>query len=549
MFSIKRYWVLLIYLTFGVFGMMGSVIASPTNWDVKKLLNYPPDILLKKGQDYYDVYPDSAVLYYTVLSNLYSPSMNVEEKELCLRANLDKWELAFFYYFDYSASFESLSKAKEITDDLKIEDARIPLYYGCMYHTVFEQTQSYEAGIKAYNYFKESLNAALKQSDSRVVRMAFGNLTEIAHSLERLANIKEEAQNYRNYITAHHVADGLYEITLYDALTLLDEGKIDESISKYSKLVEIAEKLNQPRYEFAAHTGMIEALLQKGDHKAALAGIQKVDSLFSFKDFQDGQLILYKLKADCYDSLGNAKEGREYRYRYTLLKDSLINYTQVSAIQSREFMDDIKDLDKKLTQEQEKKRFHLGIAIIMSIIALLVFMSWMLLRKKNRTLSAVNQTLYRKNLELIESEEKARQQRESKMQQSEAKYKSSVVSDTMREELWDKILSIMDNSEEIYSPEFSLDRLAALCDSKSKYVSQVINENGNNYNTLINSYRIRQASRLIEKEKNITIEGIANSVGFKSVNAFRTSFKKITGLTPSNYIKIAQNSEKEASES
>lgn len=60
---------------------------------------------------------------------------------------------------------------------------------------------------------------------------------------------------------------------------------------------------------------------------------------------------------------------------------------------------------------------------------------------------------------------------------------------------------------------------------------------GNNFNTFINEYRIKEACKRISDRDNygnMTLEAIANSVGFKSVNSFRTAFKKVTGLFPSN---------------
>ena len=42
---------------------------------------------------------------------------------------------------------------------------------------------------------------------------------------------------------------------------------------------------------------------------------------------------------------------------------------------------------------------------------------------------------------------------------------------------------------------------------------------------------------------NMTIEGIATSVGFKSRTAFINAFKREVGLTPSEYLRMALSKE------
>ena len=103
----------------------------------------------------------------------------------------------------------------------------------------------------------------------------------------------------------------------------------------------------------------------------------------------------------------------------------------------------------------------------------------------------------------------------------------------------------MENNPEIFTPDFSLERLAMLSQSRYKYVSQVINEHyGQNFNNFLNSYRIKEACKRmgdIEHYGNYTIEAISESVGFKSRSTFVTSFKRITGLTPSQYQQLARD--------
>jgi AraC-like DNA-binding protein len=126
----------------------------------------------------------------------------------------------------------------------------------------------------------------------------------------------------------------------------------------------------------------------------------------------------------------------------------------------------------------------------------------------------------------------------------DVKYKSSLLTDEDKEQLLARIIQVMDTSDEIFSPDFSLERLAMLSGSKYKYVSQVINEYyEQNFNNFLNSYRIKEACKRmsdLENYGNYTIEAISESVGFKSRSTFVASFKRITGLTPSQYQRMAR---------
>lgn len=79
---------------------------------------------------------------------------------------------------------------------------------------------------------------------------------------------------------------------------------------------------------------------------------------------------------------------------------------------------------------------------------------------------------------------------------------------------------------------------------KYNYVSQVISERFHkNFNTLVAETRIREACRRMadtEHYGNYSVEGFALSVGFKSRTNFSQVFRRITGLSPSEYIRMAR---------
>ena len=72
------------------------------------------------------------------------------------------------------------------------------------------------------------------------------------------------------------------------------------------------------------------------------------------------------------------------------------------------------------------------------------------------------------------------------------------------------------------------------------HLSQVINEHrGKSFNHYINEYRIREAQTLLTMPENREehIIQIAYQVGFNNKSTFNQAFKKVLGLTPSQYRK------------
>ena len=88
--------------------------------------------------------------------------------------------------------------------------------------------------------------------------------------------------------------------------------------------------------------------------------------------------------------------------------------------------------------------------------------------------------------------------------------------------------------------EVSLKKVAEQLGTNSNTVSKLINsETGTNFNDYINQKRIVLAQkRLLDDEfKQLTVEAIGESVGFRSKSAFYNAFKKHTGQSPSAFMK------------
>jgi len=123
---------------------------------------------------------------------------------------------------------------------------------------------------------------------------------------------------------------------------------------------------------------------------------------------------------------------------------------------------------------------------------------------------------------------------------SEHTKKQAIVSDEIKDVVAEKIRILMTENKLYLNPELSLYDLARELDIHKNYLSYIINDTfGVNFYTYINTFRIEEAKRMLTDSKydNLSIEGIANSVGFKARNVFYPVFKKIVGQTPHEYKK------------
>lgn len=125
------------------------------------------------------------------------------------------------------------------------------------------------------------------------------------------------------------------------------------------------------------------------------------------------------------------------------------------------------------------------------------------------------------------------------MRKLKQKYKHSTLDPEKAEKYLQKLLHLLEE-EKLYRQEnITLMSLAKDLDIPPRYLSQIVNERMNkNFRDLINSYRIEEAKTLLTAppgKKDYSILEIAFEVGFNSKEVFNRSFKKYTGMTPTQF--------------
>jgi AraC-like DNA-binding protein len=105
---------------------------------------------------------------------------------------------------------------------------------------------------------------------------------------------------------------------------------------------------------------------------------------------------------------------------------------------------------------------------------------------------------------------------------------------------WQQRLRQMLEAEKVYlEADLSLPALAQRAGLSTHELSYVLNEGfGVNFFQFINAYRVAEAQRLLASTQyqHLSMIGIAFEAGFSSKTTFNTTFKKVTGLTPSQFV-------------
>lgn len=84
--------------------------------------------------------------------------------------------------------------------------------------------------------------------------------------------------------------------------------------------------------------------------------------------------------------------------------------------------------------------------------------------------------------------------------------------------------------------ELSLKKLSAMIDTNQTYLPNVVNRYFEcNLKGLLNRYRVEYAKELLRAGCSI-LENLPKKCGFASKSPFYTAFKKITGMTPIQYM-------------
>lgn len=512
--------------------------------------------------------PDSAFAYYSAVASKYNRSMSRGDKLECMKAFYNLGYIYFEHWHNTVMGYTSVLKAVDICEDID-EDKYRPSFY----HTLGRMYTDCDDWEKAVEAYKKSYNMGVKQHDwSNVLRSAADFMT-LAYLHQNWDMVRPEVVSLRE-LKLPRVPMSAYVPMLADALSCLHEGRFSEAVGLMRRAYGKIDSRVDPSQYRAYHLLLLsEAYRLDGSQALAMQALRQAGSIADGARMYGILSLALDMQAKLLEGQGQGSEAQALELRSLRLRDSIFSAKNYRILKDVKFGQDIDEYKNDILQVKEEKRVQARLLVSLSLVVLVIALLLVWVYRKNRALDFSNHVLFDKNAALRKNWEDSRRRRkeyeahvrelESRLRQldgqgtgsqadddracSETAPKSSKrsMNEADRRGIYMRVREVMEESDEIFSPKFSLGRLADLVGSKPEYVSSVINEQcQKNFSALLSEYRIAEAcKRLIDKDKygRLTIEAISEGVGYQSRAHFAKVFKKIVGLTPTEYLRIARD--------
>lgn len=122
--------------------------------------------------------------------------------------------------------------------------------------------------------------------------------------------------------------------------------------------------------------------------------------------------------------------------------------------------------------------------------------------------------------------------------QRQQRYASSSLTEERARDVAERLAAVMEEGKPYLRPDLTLEGLAVEVGVSKTHLSQVINERvGRSFPELVAGYRIRESERLLLDESlaHLTVEAVARRSGFQSRSAFYETFRRVNGMTPTEF--------------
>ncbi len=288
-----------------------------------------------------------------------------------------------------------------------------------------------------------------------------------------------------------------------------------------SKALQAMEKEN-------AYMGKANLLCRQGKGAESNQWLDRLQELSRQSGFSMPKAEVARVYALNYEHLGDYKKALEYRNEQVDIMKDNTNSDRIKIQKAKEVALDIAQKDAQI--EYHRDHAHLmewllwGAAAFIALLTALCLYIYNMYKRQRKLMTVVV--------------ERAQPGKDKEIEEENQKQM-----DDKHVELFRQIKEEIDDKKMFLDTNLSRESLAKHLGTNRTYISEAVSQmTGMNFPQYINLLRIKEAERRLH-DPEVDVSNFANfgrTLGFASLNAFRTAFKQQTGMTLSAYREIAR---------
>ena len=393
----------------------------------------------------------------------------------------------------------------------------------------------------AEEYFRKiDTIASLSQKES----ILFHNYINLG--IMNLDKDVNKALEYFNKAETYFLVNEKESLTLVGLLN--NKAVAYKRIGDYDMALEILTKIfysinSKHSYYVSICSNIATNYLLKDEADSALLYINKALNNPAKNLYINNYINSYRVLTEAYIYKHKSDSSLKYFQLYQQYTDSLVlkkkveNISKLKVIyETDKLLLDVKNQKQRIEKYNAKVR-NLSIGLGLLILAVIIFFIYY------KKLQASYRKIVKESVQamLTEEENMALLNKIDVLESS--KKKDKVTNNYTLEKgdnIFNEIITLFNNEKVFTDQDFNLNKLAERLDTNRTYISNIINsKTGDSFVTFINTYRIKEAKKLLidDANKNLTLDAIGKQAGFSSTSTFNRVFKSETGVTPSFYVK------------
>ncbi|MCC5917598.1 MAG: AraC family transcriptional regulator [Cryomorphaceae bacterium] len=443
---------------------------------------------------------------------------------------------------------------------------------------IYDNTGRYQEALKVY---LESLEIDRELGDLRGVALSQNNVGLVYLNLEQYPESKRFLEEALVYFEEVQDVGGLALVNQNLGKLMGHQRKFIESVIFLERGLEYHVK-SENYYEQAGTLILLsEMLMYIDDLEGAYETIAKAEKIVNEHGYQSVDVWIDLAKADFYVRIGELDKAHEIVKNMnvgTLYKQRRVKYSLLSiAIEKKdyemikEYLDDflyvidsmaittsqslvneyhiqyetqhrIKQIEKQeLIIEKTRTLLVVSIVFILILISLIIMIvtSYKTQKEAYRKIYDFNKRQKDKNSPFASTLKSEPIEIDDSVENQDEDFNDSL------NEVWTSILKNMKSQKLYRDQDLNATKMAEVCGTNKTYVYQAAKSFfGESFMYFVNHYRVEEAKLLLDEKndqgKELSLEEIAEQVGFSSKSSFFRHFKSITGLPPGTYRKLSK---------